>query len=93
MWPPAEIYNVWEELWARFVEELKEVDRTMRREMREDSPTFERTASSPQPQDQTDFPGCACPGPFTLKTKESTSKLMSSQGIIGCFPGLVAGSA
>ena len=42
MWPPQTIYNVWEELWARFVEELRELDRVLRRNMREESPTFER---------------------------------------------------
>lgn len=41
-WPPHAIFSVWEELWARFVEEMRELDRNLRREMREDAPSFER---------------------------------------------------
>lgn len=92
MWPPAEIYNVWEELWARFVEELKEVDRTMRREMREDPPTSERIRFFATAQDQMDFLGCACPGLSTWRTKGSTSKLILSQGTIVCSRGLAGRS-
>eukprot|EP00438_Fugacium_kawagutii_P016374 Skav203835 [mRNA] locus=scaffold4932:42892:55316:- [translate_table: standard] len=42
MWPAHAIFSVWEELWARFVEELKDVDRELRRAMKEESPSFER---------------------------------------------------
>ncbi|CAE7403461.1 unnamed protein product [Symbiodinium sp. CCMP2592] len=41
-WPAHVIFDVWEELWARFFEELREVDRDLRRLMREESPTFDR---------------------------------------------------
>lgn len=52
MWPAGEVYNVWEELWARFVEETRELDRQLRRSMKEDAPTFERIrffATAPGP--------------------------------------------
>ena len=41
-WPPHAIFSVWEELWARFTEEMKELDRNLRREMREEAPSFDR---------------------------------------------------
>eukprot|EP00438_Fugacium_kawagutii_P010033 Skav212665 [mRNA] locus=scaffold1227:565246:577475:+ [translate_table: standard] len=42
MWPAHAIFSVWEELWSRFVEELKDLDRELRRAMKEEAPTFER---------------------------------------------------
>ena len=42
MWPAHSIFSVWEELWSRFVEEVRELDRELRRAMKEDAPTFER---------------------------------------------------
>eukprot|EP00438_Fugacium_kawagutii_P034289 Skav220346 [mRNA] locus=scaffold2224:194593:200853:+ [translate_table: standard] len=42
MWPAHAIFGVWEELWARYVEELKDLDRELRRAMKEETPTFER---------------------------------------------------
>lgn len=45
---PHAIFNIWEELWARFVEELRELDRQLRRSMREESPTFERIRFLPR---------------------------------------------
>ena len=42
MWPAHAIFGVWEELWSRFVEELKDLDRELRRSMKEEAPTFER---------------------------------------------------
>eukprot|EP00435_Cladocopium_sp_Y103_P015205 s4477_g3.t1 len=42
MWPAHAIISVWEELWARYVEELRELDRDLRRAMREEAPSFER---------------------------------------------------
>eukprot|EP00435_Cladocopium_sp_Y103_P053696 s1782_g17.t1 len=42
MWPAHAIISVWEELWSRYVEELKDLDRELRRAMKEESPTFER---------------------------------------------------
>ena len=42
MWPTHALCSVWEELWSRYVEELKDLDRQLRREMKEDAPTFER---------------------------------------------------
>eukprot|EP00438_Fugacium_kawagutii_P001653 Skav236324 [mRNA] locus=scaffold97:181652:191974:+ [translate_table: standard] len=42
MWPAHAIFSVWEELWARYVEELKDLDRELRRAMKEESPSFER---------------------------------------------------
>ena len=41
-WPPHAIFSVWEELWARFTEEMKELDRNLRRETREEAPSFDR---------------------------------------------------
>ncbi|CAL1147366.1 unnamed protein product [Cladocopium goreaui] len=34
--------SVWEELWARFTEELRALDRRARREMQDESPSFDR---------------------------------------------------
>eukprot|EP00438_Fugacium_kawagutii_P015705 Skav235328 [mRNA] locus=scaffold520:603852:614712:+ [translate_table: standard] len=42
MWPAHAIFGVWEELWARYIEELRDLDRELRRAMKEESPTFER---------------------------------------------------
>ena len=42
MWPAHAILGIWEELWARFVEEMRELDRNLRRAMKEESPSFER---------------------------------------------------
>eukprot|EP00438_Fugacium_kawagutii_P005702 Skav227832 [mRNA] locus=scaffold948:391182:404479:+ [translate_table: standard] len=42
MWPAHAIFSVWEELWSRYVEELKDLDRELRRAMKEEAPTFER---------------------------------------------------
>ena len=42
MWPAHAIFSVWEELWSRYIEELKDLDRELRRAMKEESPTFER---------------------------------------------------
>ena len=42
MWPAHAIFSVWEELWSRFVEELKDLDRELRRAMKEEAPSFER---------------------------------------------------
>ena len=42
MWPAHAIFSVWEELWSRYVEELRDLDRELRRAMKEESPTFER---------------------------------------------------
>ena len=42
MWPAHSIMSVWEELRGRFVEEMRDLDRNLRRAMKEDSPTFER---------------------------------------------------
>eukprot|EP00435_Cladocopium_sp_Y103_P035201 s1779_g9.t1 len=42
MWPAHAIISVWEELWSRYVEELKDLDRELRRAMKEEPPTFER---------------------------------------------------
>ena len=41
-WPLQWIANVWEELWSRYVEELKQLDRDLRRQMGEEAPSFER---------------------------------------------------
>ena len=52
IWPASEVFNVWEELWARFLEEIRELDRQLRRAMKEDAPTFERIrffATAPGP--------------------------------------------
>ncbi|CAK9011227.1 Uncharacterized protein SCF082_LOCUS11010, partial [Durusdinium trenchii] len=42
-WPAHVILGVWEELWARLGEEIRDLDRNLRRAMLEESPTFERT--------------------------------------------------
>ena len=70
MWPPSELYNVWEELWARFVEELRELDRQLRRAMKEDAPTFERIrffATAPGPDGE---PWLRLPRTFYLEDPE-----------------------
>lgn len=52
IWPPNTIFSVWEEVWARFSEEMRELDRSLRRAMKEESPSFERIrffATAPGP--------------------------------------------
>lgn len=41
-WPAHAILSAWEELWSRFGEELRELDRQLRRSMKEEAPSFER---------------------------------------------------
>ena len=41
-WPLHSVMSVWEELWARFTEELRALDRRARREMQDESPSFDR---------------------------------------------------
>ena len=41
-WPAQAILAVWEELWARHGEEMRELDRQLRQEMREEAPPFDR---------------------------------------------------
>ena len=41
-WPPDVIMGVWEELWARWCEELRELDRQALRAMKMDAPSFEQ---------------------------------------------------
>ena len=49
-WPLPWLMGVWEELWARMIEEMRQIDRELRRLMGEESPNFERVrffAASP----------------------------------------------
>ena len=65
-WSAATVMGLWEELWARYAEELRELDRRLRREMREESPTFERIrfyATAPGPDGN---PWLRLPGTFRL---------------------------
>ena len=41
-WPLHSVMSTWEELWGRFTEELRSLDRRIRREMQEESPSFDR---------------------------------------------------
>lgn len=41
-WPLSAVISTWEELWSRFVEELRVLDRQARREMQEEAPSFDR---------------------------------------------------
>ena len=41
-WPLQAVLSTWEELWGRFVEELRTIDRGARREMQDESPSFDR---------------------------------------------------
>ena len=41
-WTPTAACSAWEELWSRFSEEARELDRRVRREMKDDAPTFAR---------------------------------------------------
>ena len=41
-WPLPWVMSTWEELWSRMVEELRQLDREMRRLMGEESPSWER---------------------------------------------------
>ena len=41
-WPLQAVLSTWEELWGRFVEELRAIDRSARREMQDESPSFDR---------------------------------------------------
>lgn len=41
-WPQDVIFGVWAELWSRWCKELRDLDRRVLREMRDNAPTFER---------------------------------------------------
>ena len=94
MWPPSELFNVWEELWARFVEELKELDRQLRRAMKEvrNRRRLRESGSSQRHQGPQVSRGCNFLGHSTSRTRRSTSSLMSYRGITGCFQELVGKS-
>ncbi|CAE7297447.1 TRPT1, partial [Symbiodinium sp. CCMP2592] len=65
-WPASAVYGAWEELWARFCEEARELDRRIRRAMQDETPTFARLkffALSPGPDGQ---PWLQLPGTFRL---------------------------
>jgi hypothetical protein len=49
-WPAFRVYDTWEELWARFLEELRQLDRRLLREMQVASPTLNASSSSAWPQ-------------------------------------------
>ena len=65
-WSATAVYSAWEELWARFCEEARELDRRVRREMKDETPTFARLkffALSPGADGQ---PWLQLPGTFRL---------------------------
>ena len=66
-WPPHAIFGVWEELWARFTEEMSELDRTLRREMREEAPTFDRIRFFATSPDFNGDPWLSLPRTFFLE--------------------------
>ena len=66
-WPPHAIFGVWEELWARFSEEMRELDRTLRREMREEAPTFDRIRFFATSPDFNGDPWLSLPRTFFLE--------------------------
>jgi hypothetical protein len=41
-WPADAIFGVWAELWNRWCEELREIDRRVLRELREEAPSYDR---------------------------------------------------
>ena len=41
-WPAGAIFGVWAELWNRWCEELREIDRQVLRELREEAPSYDR---------------------------------------------------
>ncbi|CAE7689640.1 unnamed protein product [Symbiodinium sp. CCMP2592] len=41
-WPLHLIISTWDELWSRFMEEVRDIERKVRREMGEEAPSFER---------------------------------------------------
>lgn len=41
-WPLSAVMAAWDELWSRFTEEIRELERRARREMSEEAPSFER---------------------------------------------------
>ena len=41
-WPPALIFGLWAELWNRWCEELRELDRLVLRELRNEAPSFDQ---------------------------------------------------
>ena len=41
-WPAESIFGVWAELWNRWCEELREIDRSVLRELREEAPSYDR---------------------------------------------------
>ena len=51
-WPLQTVLLTWDELWGRFCEELRDLERRVRREMSEECPSFERVrffATAPGP--------------------------------------------
>ena len=66
-WPPHAIFGVWEELWARFTEEMRELDRALRREMREETPTFDRIRFFATSPDFNGDPWLSLPRTFFLE--------------------------
>ena len=41
-WPADAIFGAWAELWNRWCEELREIDRRVLRELREEAPSYDR---------------------------------------------------
>ena len=69
-WPLQSVIGVWEELWARFVEELRSIDRQARREMQDENPSFDRLrffATSPGSNGE---PWLRLPQTFDLQASE-----------------------
>ncbi|CAE7248885.1 unnamed protein product [Symbiodinium sp. CCMP2592] len=82
-WPAHVIFDVWEELWARFFEELREVDRDLRRLMREESPTFDRMKFVATAHNAEGRPWLRLPGTFRLEDPREyfTTDVLEAAGL------------
>ncbi|CAE7308056.1 unnamed protein product, partial [Symbiodinium necroappetens] len=76
-WPLPWVMSTWEELWSRMVEELRQLDREMRRLMGEESPSWERIrffCTSPDDQGNQGTLGFDSPVRLTWRIPRSSSR-------------------
>jgi hypothetical protein len=66
-WPPVVIMDLWEELWARYIQELRDLDIRLVRDMNEVNPTFDRIAFFATTPGLDHQPWLRLPGTFDLE--------------------------
>ena len=69
-WPLPWLMGVWEELWARMIEEVRQIDRELRRLMGEDAPNFERVRFFATSPDERGDPWLRLPRTFDLDSPD-----------------------